>query len=97
MHTGGPEQHIRLNSIQIVLAYGEFTTHRFQFQNFRIQLFSGGPVTAQNGAAEFQQQPHQRAVADAQTQNCDLFPPQGSEICLKCRNHNMFLISKFIP
>ena len=37
------------------------------------ELFPGGLITARYITAEFQQQPHQRAVADAETQHRDFF------------------------
>ena len=86
MHAGGPEEHISLHTLQVGVTAAELAAHRFQIQHLLVQLFPGRPVAAGDIAAEFQQQPHQGPVADAQAQDGDLLAPQGSEILFKGHN-----------
>ena len=91
MHTGGSEQHIRLHPIQISITQAQLTARGFQRQHFLLCLLPGSTVTAHHIAAKLQQQPHQRPVADTQSQHRDSFAPEGHKILFKGRNHNAFL------
>ena len=92
MHTRCAENQIRGKTVQIVLPYLQLAAQAFQFQHFGIDLFSGRSVAADDPAAKGQQQPHQRPVADTQTQNGDLSALQRFKICFKCTNHDAFPI-----
>ena len=84
VHARGPEHHIGLHPVQVSVPHPEGTAGFFQRQDLRIQLLPGGPVTAGHIAAEFQQQPHQRPVADPQPQHRDPLSPEGRKIAFKC-------------
>ena len=71
----------------------ELAAQLLQLQHLRIQLFPGSAVTAGDLTAKFQQQPHQGAVADPQTQHGDFLIFQRSKVGFKCRCHSVSLIS----
>ena len=73
VHARCAEDHIRLNTLQIIFAHMELTAHLLQLQNLRIQILPGGFVTANHTAPKFQQQANQGTVADTQAQNRNLF------------------------
>ena len=71
VHTGGTEHQVRLQAVQVSIAHAELAACGFQVQNLLIQLLPGRLIAAQHLAAKFQQQPHQRAVADTQAKYGD--------------------------
>ena len=87
VHTGGTEDHICLDAVEIALAQAQDAAVFLQLEDFVLQFFPGSAVAAGDLAAEGKEQTNQRAVADAQTQHGDLLAPQGFKIMVKCRKH----------
>ena len=91
VHSRGTENHIRLHAIQIIFPDMQSAARLFQLQHLPVQLFPGGFVAAGDIAAEIQQQPHQRPIADTQTQHRDFFVLQRVKILRKPICHLPFL------
>ena len=87
VHTGGAENNICGQTVQVAIAYPQAAAQLLQLQHLSIQLFSGSAVTAGDGTTVAQQQPHQRAVADTQSQNRNIFSFQRAKVCIEPFRH----------
>ena len=92
VHTGGAEQKIGLHPVQVAFSHPQLAASLFQLQNLRVQLVPRGLVTAGDITAVFQQETHQRAVADPKAKHGDFFMLQGRKVFLKFAVHSPFLV-----
>ena len=83
VHTGGPEENIRLHTVQVSFSHPELTAPIFQLQHLGIQLLPRGPVAARHIAAVFQQQLYQRPIADPKPKHRYFFTLQRGKIRFK--------------